>query len=241
MDANKECECVKPGIGFWLSVLIFLIIIAVIVLSAINITSYSDILQGNKNAPGISDGEAIGMIIANVVLIIFSIFAIIGVVRSVYKMALGPNPDKLFMSRENTDGSASVIYKNYGDYTPNKFGTNLFLWIFSTLATIISALNIIQYTKISQGSSENDTVTVGTAYILLTWVVFALCFGYWGYVSFRTFVPRKYQPIVIQSFKPSNPERIYKLDSNNFVQSTSTTVSRPLVNNGQIDQLAVIR
>jgi hypothetical protein len=181
----------------WFNLIVFLVLAAVIILCAFNVATYSDIKNGNTNAPDITDGECTAMIVINSVLLTAASLTLIYYIYKMYQnsvsMFWGPD-GKASSLTVGKDGKTidEVIAK--GDYTPNQPGTQIFLWLFSTGIFIISLFNLINAYKI-HGGSDTNAVNVGGEFIAFSWILLVIALFYWFYTTFRTFVPKKFKEV----------------------------------------------
>lgn len=206
-SSSCNCEDDKKS-KFLLYLSLFFILIGVIILCSYNAATYSDIRNGNTNAPDISNTTATAMIVINAIFIVVSSVSLLGVIYAAYKGALDttiPDIDGIIKTT-NSDGEEVYSYADYGrNYRPNRPRTQLWLWVFSTGIFVMSLFNVIQYMKIAEGP-DTTAVNVGGFYVFFTWFIFAVALVYWLYTSIRTFYPRKYQAKLLYRlnlFKPS--------------------------------------
>jgi hypothetical protein len=188
--------------------IVFFILIAVVVLCAVNLSTYSDILQGNKLAPDISDGECITMIVINVLLILGAVFGGYFFIKKVYAAAV----DKFFTTVDGvlvpkydveSEIPGGIEYKKlYGKYVPNNSGTQIVLWLVSTFIFVASILNLMNLTKLKNGDDANAVVPSTGVYII-SWALFGIAGLYWVYTTLRTLMPRipNYKIDFIEFFK----------------------------------------
>ena len=199
MPTEEECsKCKTNSGGIVYNVVIFLVLVLVIVLCGYNITAYTDIINGNVSAPDISNGTCIFMIIANTFIIILCAVGIWLTLKKGFNATKDSGKD--YIEKMGVDNETVELYGQKGAYVANSWGVQWGLFVFSTIATIVTLFNVIQLTKIS--SSDNpDAVSPNGAFIFFNWFVFLLALVYWGYVSFRTLFKKKTQYYLITTFK----------------------------------------
>ena len=170
----------NPG---WFNLILFLVLAAVIILCSFNVATYSDIKNGNTNAPDITDSECTAMIIINSILLVAASLTLIYYLYKAYQGAI-----EVYESRFDFVGSDVVAYT--GPNRPNNLFTQMFLWLFGTFAFVTSIFNLINATKLNN-SDANNAVSTSGAFLAFSWILLAITLGNFIYVTFRTFVPKK--------------------------------------------------
>lgn len=191
-----------------INAIVFFILIAVVVLCAFNVSTYSDILQGNRLAPDIGDGECITMIIINVLLILGAVFGGYFFIKKVYSAAVDKffeTVDGVLVPKQNaiSDIPGGVEYKKLeGKYVPNNSGTQIVLWLVSTFIFVASILNLMNLTKLKNGDDANAAVPSTGVYVM-SWALFGIAGLYWVYTTLRTLMPRipNYKIDFVEFFK----------------------------------------
>lgn len=183
------------SVGF-INAVVFFILIAVVILCALNLSTYSDILQGNRLAPDISDGECITMIVINSIIIVASIIGGYFFIRKIYANAV----DKFF-TKDSSGNLVPILEKEEiapegvehkslrGKYVPNNSGTQITLWLVSSFIFVASILNLTNMTKLKNGDDANAAVPSSGVY-LISWALFGVAGIYWVYTTLRTIMPR---------------------------------------------------
>lgn len=173
-----------PG---WFNLLIFVVLSAVIILCSFNIATYNDIKNGNTNAPDITNGECIAMIVINSALLAGAVIALFYYIYQIYSNAVSIYFD------ENGNRKTTIVVKGQEvvGYVPDKpynYNTppvQMFLWVFSTFVFVGGILNLVNAYKLYNGSDTNAT-SVNGAFIAFSWIFVIVAFIYWGYTTIRT-------------------------------------------------------
>jgi hypothetical protein len=171
----------------WFNLILFLVLAGVIILCAFNVATYSDIKNGNTNAPDITDGECTAMIVINTILLVTASLTLIYYILKVYQGAV-----EIYES--------DVIYKDgkvsgfEGKYKANNRWTQIFLWLFSTFTFIVSLFNLINTTKLNN-SDANNAVSSSGSLLAFSWIFFFIALGYFLYTTFRTLSPKKLREV----------------------------------------------
>jgi hypothetical protein len=168
----------------WFNLILFLVLAGVIILCSFNIATYSDIQNGNTNAPDITDGECTVMIVINSLLLVAGGLTLIYYIYKVYD-----NATDLYQKGYDVDGTTIKVVLSTGKYTPNSVPVQIFLWIFSTFVFIVSIFNVVNATKLDSDNTNNAVVTPG-AFLAFSWVLLVIALGYFLYTTFRTFIPK---------------------------------------------------
>jgi hypothetical protein len=173
----------------WFNLILFLVLAAVIILCSFNIATYSDIKNGNTNAPDISDGECTAMIVVNSIILIFAGFALIFYVYKVYD-----NATELYQKGYDVNGTTVKVVLSKGKYTPNSPPVQIFLWLFSTFIFVVSIFNVMNATKINN-SNANNAVSAPGAFLAFSWILLGIAAIYFFYTTFRTFIPKAFKEL----------------------------------------------
>ena len=182
----------------WFNLIVFLVLAAVIILCSFNVATYSDIKNGNTNAPDITDGECTTMIIINSILLASASLTLIYYIYKMYQNAVSmfwdENGERASSLTLGKDGKTIDKVIEEGGYVPNQPTTQMFLWLFSTFIFIGSLFNLINAYKI-HGGSDTNAVNVGSAFVAFSWILFVIALFYWLYTTFRTFVPKGFREV----------------------------------------------
>jgi hypothetical protein len=181
--------------GFLVNILVFIVLVGVIVLSSYNIATYSDILNGNTNAPDIDSGECKAMIAVNVILIVASVLAIFFFIyrligQALYGIWVGKGG--LVGATEGIEGGllkTSNIDASKTEYIPNNRFTQMTLWLISTFIFIASILNILNIIKLRNGSDSN-AVTPGVGFLTMSIILVIVTGLFFLYTTFRSLIPK---------------------------------------------------
>jgi hypothetical protein len=193
------------------NLLVFIVLVGIIILSSYNIATYSDILNGNTNAPDIDSGECTAMIVVNSILIAASAFAIFFFIyRLIDQSLIGiytKEGDAMYGTEGIEDGrwiEGYTIDPTKTKYFPNPKWVQYSLWLISTFVFTASVLNVINVVKLNNGSDSN-AVNPGTAYLVFS-ILFCIVAGvFFGYTTFRSLIPRRaaYNVSIFDVFKTS--------------------------------------
>jgi hypothetical protein len=173
----------------WFNLILFLVLAGVIILCSFNIATYSDIKNGNTNAPDITDGECTAMIVINTILLVTAVLTLIYYIYQVYKGAV-----QIFENKEYAVEGKTVFRIFNQESRPNKPMTQLFLWLFATFAFIVSLFNLINATKINN-SDANNAVSSSGAFLAFSWIIMFIALGYFLYTTFRTLLPKELERV----------------------------------------------
>jgi len=182
----------------WFNLIVFLVLASVIILCSFNVATYSDIKNGNTNAPDITDGECTAMIIINSILLTAASLTLIYFIYKMYQ-----NSVSMFLDESGERASSLTLGKSGktideiiadGGYSPNEPYTQIFLWLFSTGIFVVSLFNLINAYKI-HGGSDSNAVNVSSGFIAFSWILLVIALLYWLYTTFRTFVPKKFKEV----------------------------------------------
>jgi hypothetical protein len=182
--------------AFVVNILVFIVLVGVIVLSSYNIATYSDILNGNTNAPDIDSGECTAMIWINSILIVAAVLAIF---FFIYRL-IGEALNKLWLADGGLDGAksesiggiekTSTINPKKTDYIANTKRTQMVLWLISTFIFTASVLNILNVIKLRNGSDSN-AVSPGAGFLAVS-IIFSVVTGlFFLYTTFRALIPKE--------------------------------------------------
>lgn len=172
----------------WFNLILFLVLAGVIILCSFNVATYSDIKNGNTNAPDITDGECTAMIIINTILLVAASLTLIYYIYQIYQGAVNIFENEYTVSGDTVSGFLKQPYK------PNSAPTQIFLWLFSTFAFIVSLFNLINATKINN-SDANNAVSSSGAFLAFSWILMFVALVYFLYTTFRTLLPEKLESV----------------------------------------------
>lgn len=191
------------------NLLVFIVLVGIIILSSYNIATYSDILNGNTNAPDIDSGECKAMIAVNVILIVAAVLSIFFFIYRLIDQALiglyDENGNALY-GKEGIEAGRWIegytIDPANTKYFPNPKWVQYSLWLISTFIFVTSILNLINVIKLNNGSDSN-AVNPGTAYLVFSVLLCIVTGLFFVYTTFRSLIPRRaaYNVSVLDIFK----------------------------------------
>ena len=182
--------------AFVVNILVFIVLVGVIILSSYNIATYSDILNGNTNAPDIDSGECTAMIWINSILIVAAVLAIFFFIYRLIDQALINIWGKEGGFQGVTEGikngrlETSVVNTAKTQYAANTKRTQMVLWVISTFIFTASILNILNVIKLRNGTDSN-AVSPGVGFLAVS-IIFAIVAGlFFLYTTFRSLIPKE--------------------------------------------------